>query len=107
MAKGSASKEIITNKILEVFSNAFVNGKEIRVPMEEDGSSLEIKITLTAAKDIIGGGISNSVTTSDSILSQTASTAGTFVTPSATEKSEPTEEEKQAVADVLARLGFK
>ena len=37
-AKGSQSKEIITQKILEVFAGAFVNDKEIRIPMLEDGA---------------------------------------------------------------------
>jgi hypothetical protein len=55
MARGSESKENITKKLLETFCGSFVNGKEIRVPMVENGEVIEIKITLTAAKDVVGG----------------------------------------------------
>ena len=95
MAKGSVSKEIITAKLLEVFDGSFVNCKEIRVPMTEDGAPIEIKITLTAAKDIVGGG---------------ASVNDTWDLPSETTTSpasvEPTAEEKENVAKLLKNLGF-
>ena len=32
-AKGTESKAKITEKILEVFNNSFINDKEIRIPM--------------------------------------------------------------------------
>ena len=52
MAKGSAAKAEITNKILKLFEGSFTynEGKEIRIPMYEDGSLVQIKVTLTAAK---------------------------------------------------------
>ncbi|AXF52277.1 MAG: hypothetical protein [Caudoviricetes sp.] len=53
MARGAASKEVITKKILETFESSFINGKEIRVPMMENGELLQIKIQLTCAKDNI------------------------------------------------------
>ena len=36
MAKGAESKTIIGNAILEQFNGAFVYGKEIRIPMQEN-----------------------------------------------------------------------
>ena len=54
MAKGQISKDIIAKKLLETFEGSFKNDKEIRVPMTENGEIVEIKITLTAAKDVLG-----------------------------------------------------
>ena len=58
MAKGATSKEAVKAKILEVFEGAFIaaDGKTIRIPMVEDNEALEIKVALTAAKDLEGSG---------------------------------------------------
>lgn len=56
MAKGSLSKENITKKILETFPGSFVYDKEIRIPMEEDGATIQIKCVLTCAKTNVEAG---------------------------------------------------
>lgn len=43
---GSEEKEIVKQKILEVFPNSFVYDKEIRIPL----NGRQIKVTLTCAK---------------------------------------------------------
>lgn len=53
--KGAVAKQEITEKILSTFEGAFINDKEIRVPVQENGERVEIKITLTAAKVNVGG----------------------------------------------------
>ena len=53
--KGAITKQDITEKILATFDGAFINDKEIRVPVIENGERVEIKITLTAAKTNIRG----------------------------------------------------
>jgi len=57
MARGQQSKENITKAILQIFSGSFVDadGKTIRIPTKCEGETIEIKVALTAAKDIIGG----------------------------------------------------
>ena len=52
MVRGTESKEKIFAKLMEVYPNAFFEdeGKILRVPMDESGSRVEIKVTLTAAK---------------------------------------------------------
>ena len=57
-AKGTSSKQIITDTILKTFEGSFIaaDGKTLRIPMVEDGEVVEIKVTLVAAKDIEGGG---------------------------------------------------
>lgn len=63
--RGAEEKQIIQDKIFEIFPNAFMDGKIIRVPL----NGLEIKVTLTAAKDVLGGSVSESaeVPVADSI----------------------------------------
>lgn len=56
MAKGAASKEVVFAKLREVYPEAFMDDKVLRIPMIEDGEVLELKVTLTCAKDVIGGG---------------------------------------------------
>lgn len=52
MARGTESKSYITQKILETFEGSFLynDGKEIRIPLKEDGEIVQIKVTLTCAK---------------------------------------------------------
>ena len=60
MAKGSASKEIIFARLLETFEGSFMqDDKVLRIPMTESGETVEIKVTLTAAKDVLGAGTSS------------------------------------------------
>ena len=56
-ARGSLSKDNITKALLQIFAGAFVDadGKTIRIPTTCEGETIEIKVALTAAKDIVGG----------------------------------------------------
>ena len=51
--KGAIAKEEVKAKILETFENCFVDDKVLRIPWKENGEDIQIKITLTAAKDIV------------------------------------------------------
>lgn len=56
MAKGNAAKAEIQNKILELFGdNAFLSPdkKEIRICTIENGEEVQIKLTMTCAKNLI------------------------------------------------------
>ena len=92
MAKGAQAKAEITETILKTFPNSFVNEKEIRIPMIEDGTEIQIKVTLTAAKDLIING--NEVSKED---------AATVEAPKSAVVSE---EEKKNVSKLLASLGL-
>ena len=52
MARGQEEKLIVINKIKEVFPEAFEYGKVIRIPIGD----VQIKVTLTAAKDNVEPG---------------------------------------------------
>ena len=56
MARGADSKAIITKKILETFEGSFVYDKEIRIPLQENGETVQIKCVLTCAKTNVDAG---------------------------------------------------
>jgi hypothetical protein len=100
MAKGSLAKESITKKILETFDGSFPYDKEIRIPFIENGEEVQIKVTLTCAKANVTCGAD--VATPGSFPVPT----NTPVTVRSNEPVAPSEEEKQAVADMLRALGL-
>ena len=99
MAKGQASKEIVINKLLEVFDNSFIDGKDLRINMIEAGEPIQIKISLTAAKNIIEKG---------AILNASVSApkeASAFDNPEPV-KVKITESEAENVAKLLSALNL-
>lgn len=102
MAKGAEAKQIVTKKILETFPEAFLynDGKEIRVPIMEQGVEVQIKIALTCAKENVTMG-ADIATPGDF-----PPPANTPVTPVRTEPVAPTAQEKQTVADLLKALNL-
>jgi hypothetical protein len=92
MAKGSIAKQEILDKIKEIFPNSFEYGKEFRIPIEENGEIVQIKVALTCAKVNVECGGASSVAASE---------------PAApAEKVEVTEEEKQNVQKLMENLGL-
>lgn len=107
-AKGTESKNLIFAELQRVYPDAFWEdeGKILRIPMDEGGNIVEIKVTLTAAKSNLGSG-------------ELKSAFGPAVAPSPSKNVEPsafnqppqntyevTEEEKKNVADLVAALGL-
>lgn len=82
-ARGSVAKEKLTKQILEMFSGSFMDDKVIRVPMDDGGEIVEIKLALTCAKDILGGGV--------------ASEVASKIEPAAPVSDTPTESEKASI----------
>lgn len=96
--KGATSKNIIAKKILETFEGAFQYDKEIRIPIVEDGETIQIKIALTCSKTNVAAG-------GDTALPGATPSAATPArgqrANTSTVAEEPTEEEKQAIKDFL------
>lgn len=93
MARGAESKEIITQKILETFEGSFKYDKEIRIPVLENGETVQIKVALTCAKvNVENGG------------DVTIPTAAASATPIFS--SEITDQEKQEVSNLLESLNL-
>lgn len=93
MAKGSLSKTLIGTAILQVFPGSFIDSdqKTIRIPTSVEGEPLEIKITMTCAKDVIGGGQTSSETVTKQAIPQ---------------NTEMTDDEIKEVRDLVKRLGL-
>ena len=103
-AKGALAKENITQAILETFPGSFKYDKEIRVPMFENGEPLQIKITLTAAKNMVENGAD---------VAMPGDMSGSFApTPAPAQLKqdaiavEPTAAEKQNIKTLAAMLGL-
>lgn len=92
--KGAESKKEIINKILETFKDSFIYaGKELRIPMDENGERVEIKVALTCAKTNVGG-------------DDGGECAECAIPAPSGETAAPTEEEKQNIANLMERLGI-
>jgi hypothetical protein len=102
MAKGQIAKAEIFKKILENFDGAFIynDGKEIRIPIMENGEEVQIKVTLTAAKENVNPGDDNALP-GDSATEQKVDT-----NTSVSNTVEPSIEEQQNINDLLKALGL-
>lgn len=98
-ARGAVAKEQITNQILSQFEGAFKYDKEIRIPVMENGETIQIKVTLTAAKTNVERGGDTAMP------GDTVSAVVPTSTPSAL--AEPTTEEKERVSNLLSKLGLQ
>lgn len=105
MAKGAESKNIITNKILEMFEGAFIYDKNIIIPMIENGENIQIKIALTCSKNMVEPGDDN-VLPGSGIVKNDALPFPEPVASKAAVKVEVTEDEKANVAALMAQLGI-
>lgn len=102
MARGAIAKEKIKEKILSVFEGSFVynSGKEIRIPIDEEGNLVQIKVTLTCAKDVVSaaGEVEHAAVAKEEGL------INSFPAPH--KPAEPSEEEKKNVMSLLEALGL-
>ena len=107
MAKGVESKKAIFSKLKEIYKGAFWEdeGKILRIPLNEEGNRVEIKVTLTAAKTNLGGDQPESAFSSSSSPGFSDFTIAKEAEKPA-EDIAPTEEEKNNVAKMLASLGL-
>lgn len=95
MAKGAESKQVLFNKLMEIYPDAFMDDKVLRVPFKENGDIVEIKVALTAAKDVIGG------------ASQSGPASNAAVEPTEPVLAQPTEQEIENIQNLLGKLGMK
>ena len=106
MAKGQKSKIVIQNKILELFPEAFIYGKEIRIPIEEDGEIIQIKVTLTAAKASVEPGSDNEIPNAANAVNNIEVNNPVINQVDTTTIVKPSEEEKQNLQNMLSKLGL-
>ena len=106
MARGSEAKNEVFTKIMEVFPKAFWEdeGKILRIPVSEGGNLVEIKVTLTAAKNILGGEENVSAFKLTSAREVTKEEKGS--SEKAKSNMDMTQAEKDNVANLISALGL-
>lgn len=102
MAKGSQLKKEILDKMLKIFPNSFLynDGKELRICGQEDGNEIQVKVTLTAAKENVYSGQDNAtpgLSVQENIINN-QSIEHNIV--------EPTQEEKNNVKKLMETFGL-
>ena len=101
MARGQEEKLIVINKIKEVFPEAFEYDKTIRIPVGD----VQIKVALTAAKDNVEPGGDTAVPgTKATKITIAEGAEPVFEDISAIV--EPSEEELNAVSNLMTQLGL-
>lgn len=97
-AKGAEAKSVISEKIFEVFPNAFAYEKELRIPYQENGEEVQIKITLTCAKvNVPNPNLETSENLEESDMASSS-------TSSSRDLSEPSIEEKETLEELISKL---
>lgn len=104
MAKGAVAKSEIFEKMLEAFEGSFMynSGKELRIPWDEGGNEVQIKVALTCAKENVNPTGEVLVKPAAAAKEQDALTGF----PAPKKRVEVTEEEKKNVEDLLKALGL-
>ena len=101
MARGQEEKLIVINKIKEVFPEAFEYDKTIRIPIGD----VQIKVTLTAAKDNVEPGGDTAVP-GVKATKVTIAEGAEPVFEDVSAAVEPSEEELNAVSNLMESLGL-
>ena len=105
MARGQEEKLIVINKIKEVFPEAFEYDKTIRIPIGD----VQIKVTLTAAKDNVepgGDAAVPGVKTTKTTIAEGAEPVFEDVSGYVSAVIEPSAEELNAVSNLMSQLGL-
>ena len=101
MAKGAEEKQIVIDKIKEVFPEAFEYDKTIRIPIGD----VQIKVALTCAKDNVEPG-GDTVVPGIKATKVTITEGAKPVFEDVSATVEPSEEELNAVSNLITQLGL-
>lgn len=104
--RGAIAKQEITNKILETFEGSFCYEKEIRIPIVENGETIQIKCTLTAAKVNVERDGDIALPGANVVGDKLEFEEAAAPVQEVPRVVEPTAEEKQNVQDLLKSLGL-
>ena len=102
MARGQEEKLIVINKIKEVFPEAFEYDKTIRIPIGD----IQIKVTLTAAKDNVEPGGDTAVPGIKATKVVAIANGAEPVFEETSAAVEPSAEELNAVSNLMNSLGL-
>ena len=102
MARGQEEKLIVINKIKEVFPEAFEYDKTIRIPIGD----VQIKVTLTAAKDNVEPGGDTAVPGVKATKVVAIAEGAEPVFEDVSKAIEPSQSELDAVNNLMTQLGL-
>ena len=102
MARGAEEKQIIIDKIKEVFPEAFEYDKTIRIPIGD----IQIKVALTAAKDNVEPGGDTAVPGVKATKVVAIANGAEPVFEEASAIVEPSAEELNTVSNLMESLGL-
>ena len=107
MARGNDAKEKLMNKIITNLKDSFIGmyDKKYYFVEEENGEMVQIAISMTCPKTPIQVDTTVSTATGDWDFSDNPK-VNTVVAVSSAEPAEITDEEKQNIANLMARLGL-
>ena len=101
MAKGAEAKQMVIDKIKEVFPEAFEYDKTIRIPIGD----VQIKVALTAAKDNVEPGGDTAVPGAKA-TKVTIAEGAEPVFEDISKAIEPSQSELDAVNNLMSQLGL-
>ena len=103
MAKGTIAKTVVEEKIKQAFGDDYIAvvDKKIYVWADDGGEQVQIAIAMTCPKNPIGPEVGVDVSESGRDWEESAASPVT-----STARSEVTEEEKQKIADMMAKFGL-
>ena len=106
-AKGTTAKENVVKVLAKAFGNNFIGefDKKIYVYADDGGEMVQIAISMTCPKTPIQVDTTVSTATGDWDFSDNPK-VNTVVAVSSAEPAEITDEEKQNIANLMARLGL-
>ena len=101
-SRGAEEKQIVIDKIKEVFPEAFEYDKTIRIPIGD----IQIKVALTAAKDNVEPGGDTAVPGVKATKVVAIANGAKPVFEDVSAAVEPSEEELNAVSNLMESLGL-
>lgn len=103
--KGAEAKSQIITTLLNVFPGAFMEtDKIVRIPIEENGEIIETKISMTTAKDVLGG--KAAINSNNAPTTEKKPEPAPAAPPIQQTKLEPTSEEMATLQRLLSGLNL-
>lgn len=105
-ARGTLAKEEITKKIIDFFGQdkAFVYDKKLYINTKENGEPVQVCLTLTCPKNMVGANSSAPVTTPATSAFDTVAMPTAVVEPFKPAEISP--EERETVQELMRKLGL-
>jgi len=108
LAKGNEAKNYVIQKIIETFGpeSSFVSDKKVYINTTENGEPIQICLSLTCPKNIVGQAAAEAVATAKAGVDFGAFGTTPAAAPTPYTPAEITPQERQTVQDLMKALGL-